>query len=46
MTELGLIAATDAIVPVELHYLETVGLTSSITCWTVNFRTWLPLLPL
>jgi cellulose biosynthesis protein BcsQ len=28
MTEMGLIAATDAIVPVEPHYLETVGLMS------------------
>jgi chromosome partitioning protein len=30
MTEMGLIAATDAIVPVEPRYLETVGLTSVI----------------
>ncbi len=28
MTEMGLIAATDAIIPVEPRYLETVGLTS------------------
>jgi cellulose biosynthesis protein BcsQ len=28
MTEMGLIAATDAIVPVEPRYLETVGLMS------------------
>ncbi|MBK9747534.1 MAG: ParA family protein [Chloroflexi bacterium] len=31
MTEMGLLAATDAIVPVEPRYLETVGLTSVIT---------------
>jgi chromosome partitioning protein len=30
MTEMGLLAATDAIVPVEPRYLETVGLTSVI----------------
>ncbi len=30
MTEMGLIAATDAIVPVEPRYLETVGLMSVI----------------
>jgi chromosome partitioning protein len=30
MTEMGLIAATDAIIPVEPRYLETVGLTSVI----------------
>lgn len=30
MTEMGLIAATDAIVPVEPRYLETVGLSSVI----------------
>jgi chromosome partitioning protein len=31
MTEMGLVAATDAIVPVEPRYLETVGLMSVIT---------------
>jgi chromosome partitioning protein len=31
MTEMGLIAATDAIVPVEPRYLETVGLMSVLT---------------
>ncbi len=30
MTEMGLLAATDAIVPVEPRYLETIGLTSVI----------------
>src|SRR5258708_39799902 len=30
MTEMGLVAATDAIVPVELRYLETVGLLSVV----------------
>ena len=30
MTEMGLLAGTDAIVPVEPRYLETVGLTSVI----------------
>jgi chromosome partitioning protein len=30
MTEMGLLAATDAIIPVEPRYLETVGLTSVI----------------
>ncbi|MBK8135590.1 MAG: ParA family protein [Chloroflexi bacterium] len=30
LTEMGLLAATDAIVPVEPRYLETVGLTSVI----------------
>ncbi len=31
MTEMGLLAATDAIVPVELRYLETIGLLSVIS---------------
>ena len=31
MTEMGLLAATDAIVPVESRYLETVGLLSVIS---------------
>ena len=31
MTEMGLIAATDAIIPIEPRYLETVGLLSVIT---------------